>query len=338
MGTGLTKYEKEILEKLRNIFLSQEKYTQPYWKSEAELSVYDKVFGERIRWKWQSVLRELSLLEWIPTKSHVIDWGCGSGIAARTFYGWALKNNFQLLSCFFWDYSSLAMRYAQAAFCREFSNIPTKELTLSQIPKPFILLLSHVIGELTEKYMDEMLTIAKKAEAILWVEPAKKEYSKKIIELREVLKEKFWMVAPCLHQQKCQMLDQEKNWCHFFASVPRYVFHSSFWSQIQNLLGIDLRSVAYSYLVMDSRKTKMEYGNLFRIIGTVRNYKAYSELLCCSAAGELQPKRYLHRYNPWLSKSIKKGAEISTLAKSNGENPPMCAPFEKSQNKSELIG
>ncbi|CAI9086665.1 methyltransferase [Candidatus Methylacidiphilum fumarolicum] len=327
MERELTKREEEILEKLRAIFLSGGKQLQPYWKSEEELILYDKVFGERIRWKWQSVLNELSLLGWIPPQSHLVDWGCGTGIAARSFCSWAIANNFKVLSSYFWDYSPLAIKYAQSVFSKEFPNIHRKELKKSQLPEQFILLLSHVLGELTEEAFEEILSLAKNALAILWVEPAKKDYSQKLIHFREILRKKFWVIAPCLHQQRCQLLEQEKNWCHFFASVPREIFQSSFWSYTQNLLGIDLHSLAYSYLVLESNtntttnNSQKEHNNLFRIIGTVRAYKGYSILDCCYDSGELKTKRYLHRYNPWLSKRMKKGVEASTLAKDIAENP-----------------
>ncbi|TFE68927.1 small ribosomal subunit Rsm22 family protein [Methylacidiphilum caldifontis] len=330
MEQRLSKKEAHILQKLRTIFLSEKKPVQPYWETKEDLLVYDKVFGQRIRWKWQSVLKELSLLGWIPPQCPLVDWGCGTGVAARSFCHWAVANNYPVLSCFFWDHSPLAIQYAQTAFSEEFPNIPTNQLKSTQLPEAFILLLSHVMGELSEQSMEEVLAIAKKAIAILWVEPAKKQYSKTLIQLRELFREKFLVIAPCLHQERCPMLNEQKDWCHFFASVPRQIFQSSFWSDTQNLLGIDLGSLAYSYLVLDSRKIqKDEQPHFFRMIGTIRHYKGYSHLLCCYATAELRGQNFLHRYNPWLAKKMKKGTEFSTLAKITGQDTLQCQPFEK---------
>lgn len=333
----LTKKRKAILERLRALFLSEIKLDRPYWETEEELALYEEIFGQRILWKWQSVLKELSLLRWQPPEGDLLDWGCGPGVAARSFCSWAQEKKFKVSSCFFWDRSPIAMEYARTLLRKEFPRIQARIVDRNRIPQKFILLISHLLGELNDQGLEELLEIAQRASAILWVEPGTKSISKKLGKLRESLKEKFWVVAPCLHQQKCGLSEDEKNWCHFFASVPREIFHDPFWGQTQAVMGIDLSSAAYSYLVMDSRQIHEPSAELFRIVGTVRRSKGYSSFWCCQATGELCLRKYLHRHNAWLSQPLKKGKAFSTLAKNIGEDPPLCIPLQSPEQSLESI-
>src|SRR5438128_2670052 len=116
MGRELfTKAELSALAELRARFLDGSNAGGGYWKSEAELALYDASFGERIGWKWDAVLGELKARGWRPTAKHFVDWGCGSGIAGRRVL--AAWEHFESLTLT--DVSPLAMRFA-AARAREF--------------------------------------------------------------------------------------------------------------------------------------------------------------------------------------------------------------------------
>ena len=71
------------LDRLREGFLSGSAATGVYWKSRDDVATYDRTYGERIGWKWDQVLRELRLRSWRPASRNIVDWGCGSGIAAE---------------------------------------------------------------------------------------------------------------------------------------------------------------------------------------------------------------------------------------------------------------
>src|SRR5438105_9572871 len=93
----------EILDRLRETFLSGDKTPGPYWHTITDLECYDFTYGARIGWKWDAVLHELQLRGWTPagwsaltparsdrtdvSPIHplptILDWGCGSGIAGR---------------------------------------------------------------------------------------------------------------------------------------------------------------------------------------------------------------------------------------------------------------
>ena len=73
----------EALARLRRRFIGQEPFDGPYWESESEIASYDFTYGERIGWKWDHVVRELRLRGWHPPAGPVLDWGCGTAVAAR---------------------------------------------------------------------------------------------------------------------------------------------------------------------------------------------------------------------------------------------------------------
>src|ERR1035437_10429186 len=74
----------EVLDRLRQTFLSEATLPGPYWHTITDLECYDLTYGERIGWKWDALLRELKSRGWSPPHAAtVLDWGCGSGIAGR---------------------------------------------------------------------------------------------------------------------------------------------------------------------------------------------------------------------------------------------------------------
>ena len=75
----------EALERMRAAFLAGTAGAADYWQTEGELAAYDATFAQRIGWKWDFVLSELQRRGWTPPRGELLDWGCGSGVAARAF-------------------------------------------------------------------------------------------------------------------------------------------------------------------------------------------------------------------------------------------------------------
>ena len=102
----------EVLDRLREKFISGSAAEGPYWHTITDLECYDFTYGERIGWKWDAVLRELKGRDWNPTASAtVLDWGCGSGIASRRLIDFFGATNFSRLVLH--DHSILAMDFAE---------------------------------------------------------------------------------------------------------------------------------------------------------------------------------------------------------------------------------
>jgi ribosomal protein RSM22 (predicted rRNA methylase) len=122
---------------------------------------------------------------------------------------------------------------------------------------------------------------------ILWVEPGQHTSSRALIELRERLRERFAVVAPCTHRLPCGLRspENEPHWCHHFADPPPGVFTDPFWGRFAAIAGVDLSSLPVSYLVLDRRPVPPLPTGAVRVIGRPRVYKAHAALLACDADG-----------------------------------------------------
>jgi len=292
------------LERLRAAFLDGTAGAEDYWRTETDLESYDETFGQRIRWKWDYVLNELKRRGWSPPAiaEEVIDWGCGSGIATR-----ALLEHFgsdSSATFYFWDRSPMAMEYA-AHKAREV--LPDIKVWLERPPERMsgALLISHVLTELADTQLDELLGLAAHATAVIWVEPGTYNASRKLIDVRERLRNAFHMVSPCTHQAACGMLtpENERHWCHHFAPSPPEVFMDGNWARFAKIAGVDLRSLPLSYLVLDKRPVP-ETAEV-RVIGRPRVYKAHALLLGCDATG-VREYRQTKREQPEEFRRLKK--------------------------------
>ncbi len=95
-----------------------------------------------------------------------------------------------------------------------------------------------------------------------------------------------------------------KHWCHFFASPPKGIMADSNWVKFAQRAGIDLRSLPYSYLVLDRRPPKT--AGEARLIGEPRLYKGFAKVLNCRADG-VREETVQKRDAPELFKAWRKG-------------------------------
>ncbi|MEW6306662.1 MAG: small ribosomal subunit Rsm22 family protein [Verrucomicrobiota bacterium] len=291
------------LERLRAAFLEGTAGARDYWRSESDLASYDQTFGARIAWKWHYVLRELRQRGWSPPSGEVLDWGCGSGVAGRAFLRQFRADAVQGLALH--DRSALATRFAARAAESEFPGLPVR---VSPEAEPGTLLLSHVLTEMTPAQVDELVALAGKAVAVIWVEPGTYDTSRVLIGVRERLRGAFNVVAPCVHQAACGMTTPEnaRHWCHHFAPSPPEVFTDSNWARFASLTGIDLHSLPLSFLVLDRRPAPALPPGAVRVIGHPRVYKAHALLLGCDATG-VQERQVTKRALPEAFRQLKKG-------------------------------
>lgn len=289
------------LERLRGAFLDGTAGRSDYWQSESDLASYDLTFAQRIGWKWDWVLNDLKAIGWQPPTGELLDWGCGTGIAHRAFihhfgFGSITKLNV-------WDRSGLAMRFAadQARL-----KYPDLNIATGMAESPALHLISHVLTELSTEQVTQLANFAQKAEAIIWVEPGTYEASLALIAIRERLRTHFNLVAPCTHQAQCGILatGNERDWCHHFAKPPNDVFTDGNWARFGAMMGIDLRSLPLSYLVLDKRPSPLRPGAT-RIIGRPRVYKPHALILGCDECG-VREHRLDKRSFPEGFKQLKK--------------------------------
>jgi SAM-dependent methyltransferase len=290
------------LKRMREIFLSSESSASSYWRTIADVASYDFTFAERIGCKWDAVIDELRLREWSPPGGCVVDWGCGSGVAGRRVLS-AWPGKFDRLVV--WDKSPLAREFALRRAAEDFPDVAVGD---SELPLEIgLLLVSHLINELTPAARDSLLQILRRAAAVIWIEPGTHEASRKLIDVRELVRAEFSTVAPCTHNERCGMLTpaNERHWCHHFAKAPSHVFMDAGWKRFADVMEIDLRSLPYSFLVMEKRANVTGDGNLSRIIGEARHYKGYSKILSCQREG-VEEFVLQTRSAPALAKELRK--------------------------------
>jgi ribosomal protein RSM22 (predicted rRNA methylase) len=126
-------------------------------------------------------------------------------------------------------------------------------------------------------------------------------------------------IAPCTHQNACGVLapGNERHWCHFFASPAANIYADSEWVKFGQRAGIDLRSLPYSFLVLDRRPSPTPPG-YSRIVGEPRHYKGYAKLYNCDAGG-VTDLMLQKRDAPVLFKALKHAQETG-LQKWSHEN------------------
>ena len=295
-------YDWASLDELRTTYLEGTAGKGDYWASEELLRGYDVTFARRIAWKWHHVLRDLGRLGWSPPSGAVYDWGCGTGVAVREFL--AAFPQAGLTSAGLFDRSRRAVDFAAAAVRREF---PGLMVTTGEPEGDFTLLISHVVTELNDAGFAELLKVAARATAIVWVEPGTSVASVQLIKARETLREGFHPIAPCLHRNRCGLLmaGHEGDWCHFFATPPPEVYTNRDWRQFGKIMGIDLRSLPLSYLVLDRRAPAERPADAVRVIGKHRLYKAHALLDACDSTG-VHERRFTKRTNPPFFRAMTK--------------------------------
>jgi len=165
-----------------------------------------------------------------------------------------------------------------------------------------------VLTELTPEQTEELTDLAARATSVIWIEPGTHETSRLLIAIRERLREKFHVVAPCTHQEPCGVLapENKRHWCHHFASPPPAVFTDGDWARFASLLGIDLRDLPLSFLVLDRRPVVTLPQGAARVIGHPRIYKAHALLLGCDAGG-VRERKLRQRALPEEFRRWKKG-------------------------------
>ena len=290
------------LERLRRAFLDGTAGDRDYWQRPADLAAYDATFAQRIGWKWDFVLDDLARQGWQPPAGTLLDWGCGSGIATRAFLDHFAGA--EVSEIHFWDRSVAAMDFAVN---RARTRFPGRSVRAGTVEAPAVLLLSHVLTELAPPQVETLLSQVAHATSVLWVEPGTYDASLALIAIRERLRTTFHPIAPCPHVDRCGILapGNEAHWCHHFAPVPGAVFTDPFWGRFAQMLGIDLRSLPVSYLVLDRRPPLGRPPGAARLLGRPRFNKVESRYLACSA-GTVADLHWSRRQFPDVWQAVKK--------------------------------
>src|SRR5260221_714952 len=174
---NLSGHQWQKLRELREFFLSAQPNRATYWDSEETVELYDQTLAVRIGWRWDAVLGQLGSLRWQPGEKTFLDWGCGSGIAARKILG--AFPHFE--SVYLSDLSPHAERYAAKTVRTQFPAVSVR----TGIPpggEPFSAVLSHVLGELDPKSEELLASTINQASSLVWV-ALKKGWSPDVVKV-----------------------------------------------------------------------------------------------------------------------------------------------------------
>lgn len=315
----LANLDWNALDRLRSLFLERKAAANgPYWQSRDTLAAYDATYAERIGWKWDALLRELRLRRWAPPAGTVLlDYGCGSGVAGRRVLAAFGAERFSGLALH--DHSPEAVAFAAERAATEFPAPPRVSLNLAAPARPFTLVVSHVLNELPPAAREELVALAASAAAVMWVEPGTHADSRALAAVRDTLRAQHRIIAPCTHRENCPLFAETnaREWCHFFAEPPLGVQNSSDWVRFAQRAGVDLRSQAYSCLVLErgdglAGDVAVTSGPA-RALGRPEVFKPYARLLACDAAG-LHWLELPKRVDPALVKRLDKDPPVPLYA------------------------
>ncbi len=293
-----TESEVRLLSGLRAGFLDGSAGRSDYWRDREAVALYDRTFGARIGWKWEAVLAELERRGWGTGAQTVVDLGCGSGVGTRTVLGWGAKGGGVVRegrggrSVELMDRSPVACAYS-AERLREMAGAPARVRCAGSLAdvavEGALVLVSHVLTELSEADLAAWVATVRRAQTLIWVDAGTREVSRRLVDgVREPLRSAGWrVVAPCTHSEVCPLrgVAMERHWCHHFARVPAEVHQDAAWRELSLSLGIDLRVLPYSFLVMEAPDAPPGAplpAGAARVIGQPREFKGYLRVLSCA--------------------------------------------------------
>lgn len=296
--------------RLRDLFLADRpdrRALADYWRDPKDIAAYDAVLAARIGWKWDAALAECKDRGFERAEGQtVLDYGCGSGIAARCFV-----REFGAGQVLLHDRSPHAMAFATQSLAAAHPGVAASELPSPDDAAPDVLLVSHVLGELDEAGERQLCGLIDRSKRVLVVEPGNRPVARRLSQLRDQLLDTFAMVAPCPHQQKCPSLVADNDWCHLFATPPPEVFTDGFWARVARELTIDLRSLPYAFLAMQRRDQAAgppPPPDHERLLGRAEIHKHYARVRSCSADG-LQIIEIQKRHEAPIWRALKKRPE-----------------------------
>jgi SAM-dependent methyltransferase len=184
------------------------------------------------------------------------------------------------------DLREEALAFASAALRGAGAEVRTLRLRLPDLPegRPDLILLGHALNELAPRDQERLLANVKArlapGGALLILEPALPEPTRRLMELRAAFLEPPWsLAAPCPCPGPCPMLALPRQWC--VAELP---WDPPPWFRaLDAAAGLDRRHLAFAYLV--ARRDAPAPAPRARIVGVPKPQKGKIERWVCTPAG-----------------------------------------------------
>lgn len=158
-----------------------------------------------------------------------------------------------------------------------------------------VISMGHVLNELfgngpdaiprRAELCEQLLTRVKKNGSLLIIEPALRDTSRALLQLRDVLVSRDYAVrAPCMFKGNCPALDRSSDWCHADRSwqMPPVI------EELARAAQLHKESLKMSYLLLAPKGEawpELPKGRLFRVVSEALEGKGRQRFMACGPEG-----------------------------------------------------
>ncbi|MBL7996822.1 class I SAM-dependent methyltransferase [bacterium] len=231
----------------------------------------------------------------------VLDLGSGTGTLILSLSIW-LAENFPSSRAQFtaWDQSSVALQTLEK-FYKKFDwkfELETHQMDIENArltdQRYDLITGGNVLNELTELGEEHFVSILERNLLpdgfVILVEPALKNSSRRLLELRDRLLQSGWFIyAPCFTHGSCPALVNPEDWCHHDMPWER----PKFIEILDEMVGHIRKSLKFSYLILSRQDMHLSefiapernFTNQFRVVSDLFKEKGRRRVFLCNDLG-----------------------------------------------------
>jgi ribosomal protein RSM22 (predicted rRNA methylase) len=250
-------------------------------------------------------LNELERSDFFEKKNlRVLDLGSGTGTVILGTSFW-FHEKFPLNEIHFtaWDRSDLALKTFEKFYQRFDWRYPQKtfrkDVESSAFDGAFYDLITggNILNELTAAGEERLIGILEKnllpEGYVILVEPALKDSSRRLLQFRDrMLKQGWFVYAPCFTQNPCPALVHEDDWCHHDLDWER----PGFIAVIDEMIGHIRKSLKFTYLILSRQDVHLSnfifpqrnFREQFRVVSDVFKEKGRRRVFLCNDLGRCE--------------------------------------------------
>lgn len=254
----------ESIKKLSDYFIENPEGATPWHEAWAQIA-YAAYFLPLNHARVQSVVREGLRQRFYDGLDSIIDFGSGFGTASLAFPE-ELFREFTLVE-------------RAKEICSSYDFLPPEKTrwlsTIDKLatPEKALAVFSYSLTELSE-----LPAWAKRAEALMILEPSTQQDGRALLALRQkLIDEGYTMWAPCPHQLACPLFSKSKtDWCH-----DRIFFNAPAWfTAFEQHLPMRNHTLTMSYLLARKKRVDQPPG-IGRTVGDLLKEKGKDRQLVC---------------------------------------------------------
>lgn len=264
-ATTKTEVIASAVQKLSDYFIAQPKAPTPWresWAKLAYLHYYLPLNEVRVR----AVVAEARRWNFFAGLDRILDFGSGPGTAS-----WALRH--EGLNEFTWiETAGLNADVAQLSQALG-AKVETQLRGRLPSPKTTLFVASYSLTE------TELPAAAWDCEALMILEPSTQEDGRRLLELRDRLRQKgFFLWAPCLHQNDCPLaVESKRDWCHdrIRLELPEQM------KAVEARLPFRNQTLTWSYLLARKTPPPSRDARAARLVGDPLEEKGKTRQMVC---------------------------------------------------------